>query len=489
MVTVTIDLPDLSGYVSPREKADALLTVAAEVEHALLVQYLYAAYSLKKSNDQGLSEEEKKAVAKWRQTVVNIAQEEMGHLMTVQNLRRVLGLGPTFERDNFPMLPGLFPFDFHLGPLNQRSLAEYVVAESPTNDTTHPALPEIIKVATGNGAMPVNHVGNLYGLLGVVFAAGLDDINRDASGKDPWYTMVRDIATAAYQQNPNAASWHLNGGIFDAATLPQQANADDFGVIPGGVLPPPPAIQPPEIFVWQCANQGDAKEALRDIGLQGEGSAQGPPTGEKSHFERFYAIYTGGDDNPLPFPKDEWVPTYPAPTDPVISDDPSNPNAISEPKAQAYARLADQRYALILGLLNQYLVTDPVRRATLKFKDATLSKWAVNEMDSLSGLARTLADLPRSKTGPDAGNAALPFSLPRVLTPPIAQADQWGLLISRLQEIIDQEEFIVANYNDTKLKVIRDIHKAQLETLKEQLPMTAQEQPKPQTRGTRKKGR
>jgi hypothetical protein len=37
MVQVPIALPDLSGYLSPREKADALLTVAAEVEHALLV--------------------------------------------------------------------------------------------------------------------------------------------------------------------------------------------------------------------------------------------------------------------------------------------------------------------------------------------------------------------------------------------------------------------------------------------------------------------
>src|SRR5262249_35207120 len=153
----------------------------------------------------------------------------------------------------FPMLPGLFPFDFHLGPLSQKTLAEYVVAESPTNDTTHPKLPEIIKVATGNGAMPVNHVGILYGLLGVIFAASPEDIIRDASGKDPWFTMVRDVAVAAYQQNPSAAAWHLNGGLFDAATLPQQASANDFGVVAGAVLPPPPAGPPPQIRVWQCA--------------------------------------------------------------------------------------------------------------------------------------------------------------------------------------------------------------------------------------------
>jgi Ferritin-like len=463
MVRAAIDLPDLSGYPSPREKADALLAVAAEVEHALLVQYLYAAYSLKKGTDSSLNPDQQKAVRKWKSTIVEIAKEEMGHLMTVQNLRLVLGLGPTFERDNCPMLPGLFPFDFHLGPINQKTLAEYVVAESPTDDTTHPALPDIIKVATGQGGMPVNHVGNLYGLLGVIFAASLDDINRDASGKDPWYVMVRDIAAAAYQQDPSASAWHLNGDQFDARTLRQQASAADFSpMTPGGVLSPLPP--PAESRLWQCANQGDAKAALRDIGLQGEGPAQGPPAGETSHFERFYAIYTG-DDGVLPFPKDEWMPTYAAPTDPVISDDVDNPNAITEPKAQDYARLADQRYALILGLLNQYLVTDPDRRVTLK-----LSGWAVTEMDSLSGLARALADLPRSKAGPGGGNAALPFALPSVLTPPVAQADQWGLLIDRLQEIIDQENRIVSKYNDTVVANALQQHKPQLEMLKQQVP-------------------
>jgi len=469
-VKAQIDLPDLSGYLSPREKAEALLTVAAEIEHALLVQYLYAAYLLKNANDQTLSSEQKKAVANWRRTIRDIAEEEMGHLMTVQNLRRVIGLGPTFARDEFPILD-LFPFAFHLGPLTQKTLAEYVVAESPTNDTTHPALPEIIKVATGDGAMPVNHVGILYGLLGVIFAASPKDIISDASGQDPWYTMVRDIAIAAYQQNASEGAWHLSGGQFDPTTLPMQASANDFGVIPGAVLPPPPEGEPPQIRVWQCANRDDAKEALRDIGLQGEGAAQPPPSEEGSHFERFYAIYTG-DDQQLPFPKDQWVPTYSAPTDPVISNDATDPSAISEPKAQAYAILADLRYALVLGLLNQYLVTDPIHRATLMFANFTLANWAVNEMVGLSELAPTLAGLPRSKAGPDKGNAALPFTLPGVLTPPVAQAEQWDLLIQRLQAIIDQEAAIIKTYNDASLKAISDTHIAQLKALKQQNQLT-----------------
>ena len=47
--TMTIRLPDLAAWPSPLDKAEILLESAAEIEHALIVQYLYAAYSLKSS--------------------------------------------------------------------------------------------------------------------------------------------------------------------------------------------------------------------------------------------------------------------------------------------------------------------------------------------------------------------------------------------------------------------------------------------------------
>ena len=44
--TVTVDLPDLTSYLAPRDKATVLLQTAAEVEHALLVQNLLLALGL-----------------------------------------------------------------------------------------------------------------------------------------------------------------------------------------------------------------------------------------------------------------------------------------------------------------------------------------------------------------------------------------------------------------------------------------------------------
>lgn len=461
MVTADVPLPDLSGCPRPGDKVDALLRLAAEVEHALLVQYLYAAYSLKDVPDSTLTPDQNKALTAWKtgdNRIDKIAKEEMGHLMTVQNLRLLLGLGPTFERQEFPILAHLFPFDFHLGPLTQTTLAEYVVAESPTNDSTHPKLCDIIAQANCQAGMPVNHVGVLYGLLGVVFAASPADVDQDAAGGDPWYVMVEDIAAAAYQQNPDPDAWHLGDGAFQAAQFPQ-AEASDLQVRLGNPQPPHAGIR-----LWQCANRADAKAALRDIGLQGEGAAQAP--GEKSHFDRFYDIYTGTNDV-LPFPADgDWVPTAAVPMNPTTEAGGTGPNAITAPKARDYAELADLRYALALGILGHYLVTPPAWRKNIK-----IGGWAIDEMLNLKSLSTVLVKLPRSASGTTGGVAALPFGLPDVLIPPTIEAESQALLVTRFQQVIAKETAIAGTYSDDDIKRARDDHAQKLAKL-EQHPTT-----------------
>ena len=50
-----------------RTRADlvSLLTTAAEIEHSLMVQYLFAALTMKQSTDEGLSEHQLIRVAHW----------------------------------------------------------------------------------------------------------------------------------------------------------------------------------------------------------------------------------------------------------------------------------------------------------------------------------------------------------------------------------------------------------------------------------------
>jgi hypothetical protein len=82
--------------LEPRDEAVFLLTVAAEIEHALMVQYLYAAYSVRVAGD---STAELKAV---QDLLLQIAREEMGHLATVQNLLLLIGGPLSFDREHSP---------------------------------------------------------------------------------------------------------------------------------------------------------------------------------------------------------------------------------------------------------------------------------------------------------------------------------------------------------------------------------------------------
>ena len=106
---------------SPHEYAIFLLHIAAELEHVLMVEYLYAGFSL---GGPQVPAEHQKAVAEWRETILGIAKEEMGHLMTVQNLLRCLGGPLNLDREDYPWDSEFYPFPFKLQRLTRESLAE-----------------------------------------------------------------------------------------------------------------------------------------------------------------------------------------------------------------------------------------------------------------------------------------------------------------------------------------------------------------------------
>src|SRR5437870_936621 len=74
-----------------------LLHAAAGVEHELMVQYLYAAYSL--GGDQ-VPADQRDLVQMWRRNLLAIAKEEMGHFLTVQNILTLLGAPTLWGRGN-----------------------------------------------------------------------------------------------------------------------------------------------------------------------------------------------------------------------------------------------------------------------------------------------------------------------------------------------------------------------------------------------------
>jgi hypothetical protein len=86
--------PEAPLVIEHREALIYMLCQAAELEHGIMCQYLFAAFSLKQRGDEGLSGDELEAVARWRKLILHVATQEMLHLALVHNLLSAIGAAP-----------------------------------------------------------------------------------------------------------------------------------------------------------------------------------------------------------------------------------------------------------------------------------------------------------------------------------------------------------------------------------------------------------
>lgn len=379
-----------------RDWAVFLLHTAAEIEHALLVQYLYAAYSLADdgflgpavpSNPGGLTKG-------WQRTIAQIAKEEMAHLLTVENLLRFIGGPLNFDREDFPFLAFLYPFPFNLEPLTKTSLAKYVAAEMPAE----PAQPleliqEIVQRATeAAGGQPVNRVGLLYATLTNVFDSKLAD---------------SDLRSDTVHSQASQGDWHATG---------------------------------PSLIVRAVGSRQDAVEALKDIGAQGEGWANPPADApQPSHFDRFLGIYTAFPEPVTPGGPATWVPARSVPTNPNTLHLPSEDAAvergrITHPATRLWASLFNVRYRMLLTDLAHALRLSGEDQSALTNR-GHLRDWAFTEMQfGIKAIAKTLTTLPLKETPDpaDPAQAGPTFEMPYTLALPDDERDRWRLHLALL---------------------------------------------------------
>src|SRR6516165_5892799 len=125
--------PEAPFVIEHREALIYMLCEAAELEHGIMCQYLYAAFSLKQTEDEGLTAEEVKAVARWRKRISHIATQEMLHMSLVQNLLSAIGGAPHLSRPNFPHPATHYPAGVHLAllPFGEDALRHFMFLERP----------------------------------------------------------------------------------------------------------------------------------------------------------------------------------------------------------------------------------------------------------------------------------------------------------------------------------------------------------------------
>jgi hypothetical protein len=483
-----VDAPDVSaavaeaavGAVGPthdpplarRDEAVFLLTVVAEIEHALMVQYLYAAYSVRVAGD---SDPRLKEI---QDLLFQIAREEMGHLATVQNLLHLIGGPLNFNREHSAYASELYPFRFKLEPLTLDSLGKYVIAESPEEPPDRlpeedRALLEQLKVDAkrSNGGRPVHHVGPFFARLQQLFQGGDDGL------ADEDFRLDRH---------------------------PLQAKAEDWGFEPASETMGESLIVESFGHLDVATVRSAAVAAVNKIGAQGEGFdlPTGPDESE-SHFERFLDIYKRVRD----LSEQDLEVTWPVTENPNTSHPPlrqpdltqmvevieeayAAKGRITHPRARVWAHLFNLRYRLLLGHLSHFLrldqelyVAGPGPRRGDRTARGLLLIWTFNEMRHLKKIAGKLVQLPRDDP-PAVTRAGPPFELPYTLNLPDREEDRWRVhldvsrasvrLVRELQlaDATDQQDGFLADLvaMDEKAQVIMESLAAGAEVPEGSLP-------------------
>jgi len=119
--------------IEHRDELIYLLREAAELEHTILCEYLFAAFTLKQRADEGLSPAQLQAVERWREVILTVAKQEMLHLTLVQNLLTAIGAAPHLSRPNLPTAAKHFPEGVRIAlePFGERALRHFLYLERP----------------------------------------------------------------------------------------------------------------------------------------------------------------------------------------------------------------------------------------------------------------------------------------------------------------------------------------------------------------------
>jgi rubrerythrin len=353
-----------------------------------MVQYLFAAFSL--GGTQIDSDDHQSKAARWRRVITDIAREEMGHLVTVENLLRLIGGPLTFDREDYPIPADLYPFPFELRPLSRESLARYVLAESPDDQTLEKLgltkeMEEIRRTASYGGAGgPVNRVGIIYAAIEQLFTLPTDR-------RDP----------------PDELTPYVHSSDIQAATRGYQARAEEWG------------LNYDDLKIETASNRDEALAAIQAISLQGEGSSiEDLPT---SHFGRFLEVYRD-------FPKDEaWRPSRKVAANPTTDSklEGEGRNVIQDPEADLWAGLANLRYRILLVDLMHAFLTERPPDSEKRSPRGLLISWSFGEMYQLRCISDILMSLPLKAGGELL--AGPPFEMPYSLALPDREPDRWRL--------------------------------------------------------------
>jgi len=378
--------------IEHREPLIYMLCSAAELEHALMCEYLFAAFTLKRSVEEGITEEQLAAIERWRSAILFVAKQEMLHLAINCNLVNSLGASPHLSRPNLPQPAKHYPpgVILTLLPFGEEALRHFIYLERPEGMDFDDA----------------------EGLAAIGSAAPI-------MGPEEIAPHLQEFATVGHLYRSIEAGFRH---------LAEKLGEDDLFVAPAS------GQVSGELFGWPqltpITTVDGAVGAIESIVEQGEG-----PRGDwrNAHFGRFLQVLDEYLAMITAYPGLEVTrPVLPALVRPPESGAPAN--LVTDTRTAAIADLANVGYEVLLQLLYRLLChvdeTDEQMR--------TLSQVAVQLMfDVIEPIGELLTTLPVGPEHPGrtAGPSFELFYQPDYLLPHREAA--WRIMAEHLADASD----------------------------------------------------
>ncbi len=416
-------LPPANGKHA-KDFAVFLLQVGAEIEHSLLVQYLYAAYSINESVDQ----DTKNMGLQWKTAIRLVAREEMAHLVTVQNLLLAIKQPFHLNRASIHQEESKLAVPFKLERLTAKSLAKYVLTESPSDDQVPAAMKATVRKAEALLGDDHRHVG--IPKVGIIYAAlyWLFLESDDPGDEWPFSKDVVDCFTTEY-----GSGFHLAPDDLDTGNSYEDkaARPDEWGTFEkhARVDKGSPREQALASLVWIMA-QGEGPNAIED-----------------SHFSRFVKIFENFNERGS-VARDVVIRVPDNPY--VVKSWATSGTPIRAPQSKWWAELLNTRYQLML--LNVLDTLNSSRTAHGPDRQM-FAAWAAIEMEFVKKIGQLLPYLPLDgdTTGHRAGAPFQTIALPS--TPAGRKRTRQQLLTQALRLEGTPPSKAISNVDDATLAV------------------------------------
>ena len=370
-----------------------LLTEAAELEHGVMCCYMFAAFSMKQSTSEGITEEQVAMIRRWRGVIMQVAVQEMVHMCLACNLLTAVGGTPHVRRPNMPSSPKAYGpgFSLELTPFNRETMATFVFIERPESHETEWTQGE-------NTSLPSLSAGNF----------------SDIFSSERRYQTVGHLYRGIEDGLRYLAQKYGEQELFIGP--PNAQIIDRYFSLPG--LIPVTGLE-------------SAVRVIENIVEQGEGARV---EDEHSHYNRFVALLNEYDEVMKENP--DFVPGRPVLRNPYSMfpndvQDTAGVSLIEDPVTMDVCNLFDGCYEILIQMMGRLLMRGGETDAQLtEVADMTVAFM----IDVIGPLGDVITTLPAGPSYP--GLTAGPsFRFSRDGHPPPHMGAAWALFIERLKEM------------------------------------------------------